>query len=49
MAAHLSGGARLLSLRHRVWCEVSAEASVEQVLLAVGECVGCENISITDE
>ncbi|KAK3558316.1 hypothetical protein QTP86_016565, partial [Hemibagrus guttatus] len=44
MAAHLSGGARPLSLRHGVRCEVSSEVSVEQVLMAVGESVGCENI-----
>ncbi|KAK3542703.1 hypothetical protein QTP86_034785 [Hemibagrus guttatus] len=40
----LSGGARPLSLRHGVRCEVSSEVSVEQVLMAVGESVGCENI-----
>ncbi|KAK3554651.1 hypothetical protein QTP70_031789, partial [Hemibagrus guttatus] len=34
MAAHLSGAARPLSLRHGVRCEVSSEVSVEQVLMA---------------
>ncbi|XP_053543447.1 uncharacterized protein LOC128635298 isoform X2 [Ictalurus punctatus] len=44
MAAHLSGGARPLSLRHGVRCEVSSEVSLEQVLMAVGELIKCENI-----
>lgn len=44
MAGLLSGGASPLSFSHGVRCEVSPEASVEQVLVAVGECVRCENI-----
>lgn len=44
MEARLSGGGRPLSCRHCVMYEVSSEALVEQVLQAVGEHVGCENI-----
>ncbi|KAL6459477.1 hypothetical protein MHYP_G00329490 [Metynnis hypsauchen] len=43
-AAHLSGGAQPLSLRHGVRCESRPDEAVEDVLLAVGEFVGCENI-----
>ncbi|KAL6484118.1 hypothetical protein MHYP_G00061630 [Metynnis hypsauchen] len=39
-AAHLSGGAQPLSLRHGVRCESRPDVAVEDVLLAVGEFVG---------
>ncbi len=44
MEAHSSGWDSSLSLRHGVRCVPVADASVEDVLVAVGEQIGFENI-----
>ncbi|KAG9272867.1 adhesion G protein-coupled receptor L1 [Astyanax mexicanus] len=44
MASRPAGDAQPLTLRHGVRCEAGAEVSLESVLLAIGEQVGCDNI-----
>ncbi|KAI4899223.1 hypothetical protein NFI96_000470 [Prochilodus magdalenae] len=44
MASLPSGGAPSLSLRHGARCEPAPGTSVEEVLLGVGEQIGCEKI-----
>ena len=44
MASLPGGGAPSLSLRHGVRCEPGSGETVEEVLLGVGELLGCENI-----
>lgn len=39
----------LLSLNHRVTCEVSSKALVEQVLLVVGKHAGCGKIILASQ
>lgn len=45
MASLLAGGEPPVSRRHRVRCVPAQGVSVEDVLLAVGEEVGYDNIS----
>jgi len=44
MEAHPSGGVASLSLRHGVRCVPDADSNVEDVLVAVGEQIGFDNI-----
>lgn len=48
-AGEVEGGGRELTLRYGIRCVPDVDVSVEGVLLAVGEHVGCQNLSYASQ